>query len=121
MKAIIANSSYSFPKKVYPGLKNLIATIDKWVQKQEPIWEYNRLGIAATGIFIQVTFAAAMISVLGLAGGSMWVASVGILFAFLANSLAFGQVPMPWLLGFFLGSIIVNTAITIYYVIQLLL
>jgi len=120
MKAIITGSSYSFQKKVYPGIKSLITTIDKWVQKQEPVWEYNRLGIAATGIFIQVTFAAAMITILGLAGGSLWIATVGILFAFLANSLAFGQMPMRWLLGFFLLSIIVNTIIAIYYGIQLL-
>ena len=120
MKAIITGPSYTFQKKVYPGIKILITTIDKWVQKQEPIWEYNRLGIAATGIFIQVTFAATMIAILGLACGSLWVASVGILFAFLANSLAFGQMPMRLLLGFFLLSIIVNTAIAIYYGIQLL-
>src|SRR5688572_27245766 len=120
MKAIITGPSYSFQKKVYPGIKSLTTTIDKWVQEQEPIWEYNRLGIAATGIFIQVTFAATMIAILGVAGGSMWIASVGILFAFLANSLAFGQAPMRWLLGFFLVSIIVNTAITIYYGLQFL-
>src|SRR5687768_8615021 len=112
MKAMITLSSYSFQKKVYPGIKILMTTIDKWVQKQEPIWEYNRLGIAATGIFIQVTFAAAMIAILGLAGGTLWVASVGILFSFLANSLAFGQAPMRWLLGCFLLSIIVNAVIT---------
>lgn len=120
MKATITDSSYSFQKKVYPGIKILITTIDKWIQKQEPVWEYNRLGIAATGIFIQVTFAAAMIAILGLAGGSMWIASVGILFAFLANSFAFGQAPMRWLLGFFLLSTIINTTIAIYYGIQLL-
>lgn len=75
---------------------------------------------AAIGVSIQVTIAAAMIAILGLAGGSMWIASVGILFSFLANNLAFDQMRMRWLLGFFLVSIIVITAITIYYGIQLL-
>ena len=120
MKAIITGRSHPFQKILYPGIKNLITAIHNWIQKQEPIWEYNRLGIVAAGIFIQVTFAAIMIALLGLAGGSLLIACVGILLAFLADSLAFGQAPMRWLLGFFLASIIVNTAIAIYYGIQLL-
>jgi hypothetical protein len=99
---------------------NLITTLTRWIEKHEPIWEYNRLGIAAAGIFIQVTFAAIMIATLGLAGGSLLVGGLGMLLAFIANSLAFGQVPMRWLLGVFLSSIVVNIAIIIFYVLQLL-
>ena len=120
MKAITTNTWRPFLKILYPEIKNLITTIHNWMQKKEPTWEYNRLGIVAGGVFIQVTFAATMIALLGLAGGSLVVASVGMLFAFLANSLAFGQAPMRWVLGFFLASIIVNTLIAIYYGIQLL-
>jgi hypothetical protein len=116
----ITGTSYPFGKILYPEIKNIIAGIDKWVQRQEPTWEYNRLGIAATGIFVQVTIAGAMIAFLGLAGGSLWVGSVGMLCAFLANSLAFGQVRMRLLLGSFLLSIIINAAIAIYYGLQLL-
>ena len=116
----ITGTSHTFGKVLYPDIKNIIAAIDKWIQTQEPTWEYNRLGIAATGIFVQVTFAGTMIAILGLTHGSLWIGSVGMLFAFLANSLAFGQVPMRLLRGFFLLSIIVNAAITIYYGLQLL-
>jgi hypothetical protein len=116
----ITGTSHPFRKIIYAEIINLIAAIDKWIERKEPIWEYSRLGISATGIFIQVTFAAAMIAVLGLAGGSMWIGTVGMLFAFLANSLAFGQVPMRWLLGCFLLSIAINISITIYYAIRLL-
>jgi hypothetical protein len=115
----ITGASHSFGKIVYPEIMNLITAIDKWIQSQEPTWEENRLGISAAGIFIQVTFAGAMIAILGLAGGSMWIGTIGMLFAFLANSFAFGQVPMRWLLGFFLLSIVTNTSIAIFYAIHL--
>jgi len=116
----ITGASHPFGKILYPEIKNIIAAIDKWIKRQEPTWDYNRLGIAATGIFVQVTFAAIMIAILGLAGGSLWIGSVGMLFAFLANSLAFGQARMRLLLVFFVLSVIINLAITIYYGLQLL-
>jgi hypothetical protein len=116
----ITGTFHSTGKSVYPQIINLINTIDKWIQRQEPTWEHNRLGIAATGIFIQVTFAGTMIGIVGLAHGSIWVGTFGMLFAFLANSFAFGQVAMRWLLGSFLLSILINTSIAIYYAIQLL-
>lgn len=117
---LTTSTSYPFAKIVYPRIKNIIADINKWIQRQEPIWEYYRFGIAATGIFVQVTFAAIMIAILGLANGSLLIGSIGMLFAFLANSLAFGQAPMRLLLGFFLLSIITNVVIAIYYGLQLL-
>jgi hypothetical protein len=116
----ITDTYHPLGKIVYPEIKSLITAVDKWIERQEPIWEYNRLGISAAGIFIQVTFAGVMIGILGLAGGSMWIGTVGMLFAFLGNSLAFGQVQMRWLLGFFSLSIMINTSIAIYYAIRLL-
>jgi hypothetical protein len=116
----ITGTSHPLGEIICQEIKKSITAIDKWVDTREPIWEYNRLGISATGIFVQVTFAATMVAMLGLAGGSLLIGTVGMLFAFLANSMAFGQVPMRWLLGFFLLSIITNTSIAIYYAIQLL-
>jgi hypothetical protein len=116
----ITGTSHPFGKIPYPEIKNIIASIDKWIQTQEPTWEYNRLGIAATGIFVQVTFAALMVAMLGLAHGSLLIGTVGMLFAFIANSLAFCQAPMRLLILFFLLSVIINAAITIYYGLQLL-
>lgn len=116
----ITGTVHFIGKIVYPEITNLISGIDKWVERHEPAWEYNRLGISAGGIFIQVTFAAIMIAMLGMAGGSMWIGTIGMLFAFVANSMAFGQVRMRLLLGFFLLSIIINTSIAIFYAIQLL-
>src|SRR5687767_1997189 len=115
----ITDTSHSIERLVmYTEITNLITTITRWIQKHEPTWEYNRLGIAAAGIFIQVTFAAIMIATLGLAGGSLFVGGLGMLLAFIANSLAFGQVPMRWLLGVFLVSIILNATLSIYYGLQ---
>lgn len=112
----------SFPlvKTVYPEIVHKISTLNKWIQRQEPMWEYNRFGIAAAGILIQVTFAGVMIAMVGLAHGSMWVATIGMLFAFVTNSVAFGQVAMRWLLGFFVLSITVNATIALFYATQLL-
>lgn len=93
----------------------LIQSIKKWITTREPVWEYNRLGIAATGIFIQVTFAAGMILVLGATGASPFLYGIGIFFAFIADSLAFAQAPMRWVLGTFLASIIVNLSLMLYY------
>lgn len=90
-------------------------SIKSWINTHEPAWEYNRLGIAAVGIFIQVTFAAGMILVLGATGASPFLYCTGIFFAFLADSLAFAQAPMRWVLGAFLASSVVNLSLMLYY------
>ena len=95
-------------------------SLGRWIKNQEPLWEQNRLGIAATGILIQVTFAGAMIAVLGAAGAPPLVYTFGILMAFLADSLAFAQARMRWVLAIFLLSSILNFALTIIYGLQLI-
>ncbi len=100
-------------KPAFP--KNLSA----WIKTQEPIWEANRLGISATGIFIQVTFAAAMIALLGIAGAPVVVYTIGTFFAFIANSLSFAQAPVKIILVMFLVSILVNSSLALYYVIKM--
>jgi hypothetical protein len=121
MKAIITNTHHPFINSVYKGKKNWIKTFIAWAKRNEPMWELNRLGITATGILIQVTVAAAMVGLLGLASVNVWVASPGILLAFLANSVAYGQAAMRWVLGFFIISMVVNGALAVYFAIQLLL
>lgn len=96
-------------------------TLKNWVLTQEPTWEYNRLGITATGIFIQVTFAGAMILILGAAGADPFIYSIGIFFAFMADSFAFAQAPMRWVIAIFALSIAVNFVLMLFYGILLLL
>ncbi|HEV9038167.1 MAG TPA: hypothetical protein VGQ51_16145 [Puia sp.] len=98
----------------------LIQSLTNWVRTREPIWEQNRLGIAAAGILIQVTFAGAMILILGEAGASPLIFTFGILMAFLADSLAFAQAPMRWLLAIFVLSSGVNLVLSIIYGLMLL-
>ncbi|CAN5620750.1 hypothetical protein BH11BAC3_BH11BAC3_01870 [soil metagenome] len=120
MKTITVNTATSFPHVQYRHQQSFLTTIKTWIKEQEPLWEYNRLGIAATGIFIQVTFAAAMISILALANASPWIYGIGILFAFMANSIAFAQSPMRWVLAIFVVSILLNFSLALLYGIPLL-
>jgi hypothetical protein len=96
----------------------ILQVFKTWLNGKEPLWEENRLGISATGVFIQVTFAGAMILILGAAGAPPLAYGLGIFFAFLADSLAFAQAPMRWVLGTFLASIVVNLALTVFYLLQ---
>lgn len=108
------------PDRISAKIDNRIQSLKKWVQTQEPVWEYNRLGIAASGIFIQVTFAGAMILILGAAGASPFIYSIGIFLAFMADSLAFAQARMRWVLATFVVSIVVNFILTVVYLFVLL-
>ena len=56
-------------------------------KENEAGWQFNRLGLTATGIFIQVTVAKAMFGLTGISEVSIWVASRGILQTFLLNSI----------------------------------
>lgn len=107
-------ASYSAKKE------NTFHSLANWIRTQEPLWEQNRLGITATGIFIQVTFAGTMIFILGAAGASPLVYTFGIGLAFLADSLAFAQAPMRWVLGIFVLSSVINLALSIIYGLTLL-
>ena len=91
-----------------------------WIKQQTPVWEYNKFGIAATGIFIQVLVAGIMIGLLGLAGGSLWIAGIGVFFAFMANSIAFAQVQALWIVSALIASLVVNITIAFYYAAVLL-
>lgn len=86
-----------------------------WVQKQEPLWEHNRLGIAATGILLQVTAAGAMILILGAAGANPFIYTFGIFLAFMADSLAFAQARMRWVMAAFAASIVINVVLAAAY------
>jgi len=123
MKAHTTNPLHSVylsdthPTRIVPAtrLSHTTRSLKRWITAREPVWEYNRLGIAATGIFIQVTFAAGMILILGATGASPFLYGTGIFLAFIADSLAFAQAPMRWVLGTFLASIIVNLSLMLYY------
>ncbi len=91
-----------------------------WIKRNEPVWAENRLGITATGIFLQVTFAAVMICVAGMTGGSPIAFGTGILFAFMADSLVLAQAPMRWVIAVIAASILVNIGLTIAFAMHLL-
>lgn len=91
----------------------------KWLKKQEPVWEDNRIGITATGIFLQVTVAAVMICLAGMSGGSPFAFGAGILFAFIADSLVLAQSPMRWIIGMIGASILVNLSLAVYFSVQM--
>jgi len=94
---------------------NILSGLKNWIVEQEPGWEDARITISAVGIFIQVTIAGIMIGVLSALGAPPLVYSIGILFAFLGDSIAFGQAPMRWVLGLFAASVVVNILLTLYY------
>jgi hypothetical protein len=100
--------------------QSLAAIIKNWINKNEATWEYNRLGISAVGIFIQVTFAAAMIVILPMANASPWAYGTGVFLAFMANSIAFAQAPIRWVLGIFAASIVINLVLSLVYIVPLL-
>lgn len=91
-----------------------------WVTKHEPVWENNRIGITATGIFLQVTVAAFMICIAGMTGASPIAFGVGILFAFMADSLVLAQAPMRWVMGVLAASILVNAVLVVLFLMHLL-
>lgn len=91
-----------------------------WIKRNGPVWEENRIGITATGIFIQVTVAAIMIGIAGATGGSPIAFGTGILFAFMADSLVLAQAPMRWVIAVIAASILVNIGLTIAFAMHLL-
>ncbi|HEY4207319.1 MAG TPA: hypothetical protein VGM31_10930 [Puia sp.] len=97
-----------------------LTSFKNWVKKNEPDWEYNRLGISAAGIFIQVTLAGLMMGILGVADASPFVYTIGILFSFMANSLAFAQCKMRWVLGIMVASVVLDIVLMLYYGLPLL-
>lgn len=112
---------HSSPTRPFSHNKpGVLANLKRWIEKKEPVWEYNRLGIVASGILIQVTFAGAMMGILSLAGASPFVYSTGIFFSFMANSFAFAQRPMRWVLGLMAASIVLDVFLLLIYGIRLL-
>jgi hypothetical protein len=110
-----------FPKGLFYYNKfGVFVHLKGWIKEQEPGWEYNRLGISGAGILIQVTFAGAMMGVLALAGASPFVYSIGALFAFMANSFVFAQLPMRWVLGVMMVGIVLDILFMLIYGIPLL-
>ncbi|MEP7143900.1 MAG: hypothetical protein ABI707_13555 [Ferruginibacter sp.] len=121
MKVLTAGTHATFDHVHFHQHQNILIGIKKWVEAQEPMWDYYRFGIAATGIFIQVTVAAFMIGILGMAGASFWIYGIGIFLAFISNSIAFASSPMRLVLGLFVVSIVVNFSLILCYGIPLLL
>ncbi|HVS98785.1 MAG TPA: cyclic nucleotide-binding domain-containing protein [Puia sp.] len=70
---------------------------------------------AATGILLQVTAAGAMILILGAAGANPFIYTFGIFLAFMADSLAFAQARMRWVMGAFAASIAINLVLAAAY------
>jgi hypothetical protein len=120
MKSTALNTGHSSLNIIsYPKFAAL-TNIKRWLKSQEPVWQYNRLGISTVAIFLQVTFAGAMVSILAMAGASPFVYSTGILFSFMANSFAFAQLPMRWVLGGVMASIVLDVLLIIIYGLQLI-
>ena len=121
MKTLLAGIYTSFVHLHYQPKKSVLTTFKHWVKQQQRVWEYNRLGISTIGIILQVTFAGAMMGILGLAGASPWVYSVAILFSFMANSVSFAQCPMRWVIGVTMASIGLDILLITYYGLELML
>jgi hypothetical protein len=62
-----------------------------------------------------------MIGLISAAGAPPLVYSIGIFFAFMADSIAFGQAPMRWVVGLFVLSSLVNAGLTLYYAVQMII
>lgn len=101
----------------YKG-KDILSLCREYIHKNEELWEYNKLGIGAVGVYLQVMIAGLMIATLGMAHGNLWVGSIGILFAFMANSIVFIQPRILWMIFSIICSMIVNASIAIYYVLS---
>jgi hypothetical protein len=91
-----------------------------WYKKIEPSVEFNRFGITAALILIQVSVAGFNVVIPALAGASVWLMAPGILMAFLANSIAFAQLNMRVVLATFALSILINAIISLYCLVQLM-
>lgn len=101
----------------YKG-KSILSSCRKYIRKNEELWEYNKLGIGAAGVLLQVTIAGVMVAILGMTHGSMWVGGIGILFAFMANSFVFIQSRVLWIIFSVMSSMLVNASIAIYYLLS---
>lgn len=102
------------------GKPALFSGINAWIKAKSPFFEENRLGITATGIFIQVTVAAIMICLAGMSGASPFVFGAGILFAFMADSMVLAQASMKWVIGMIGASILVNLGLAVYFGAQMI-
>ena len=120
MKTTTLDTHHWSKRPFYHNKFGVFAHLKGWIKVQEPGWEHNRLGISGAGIFIQVTFAGAMMGVLSLAGASPFVYTAGALFAFMANSFAFAQLPMRWVLGVMMAGIVLDILLILIYGIPLL-
>ena len=121
MRVISAESHSSYQDLHNHPHQTVLSIFKNWVDANEPRWSFYRFGIVATGILIQVTVAASAVAVLGMSGAPSWVFGIGILFAFMANSIAFAESQMRLVLGVLVASIIVNLAIALAYGLPLLI
>ena len=91
-----------------------------WIQKIITKSEANRLGLVAALVLLQVSVAGFNVVIPPMIGASVWLMAPGIFLVFLANSFAFAQMNMKFVLTGFALSILVNAAISIYSVVLLL-
>lgn len=91
-------------------------SLTSWYKKFEPVIEYNRFGITAALVLLQVSIAGFNVVVPAIAGASIWFMAPGIALAFLSNSIAFAQMKMKFVLIAFALSMLVNAAISLYFV-----
>ena len=121
METLAAGGNSPAKEGLFHRELNILSGLKSWITEQEPRWEAARITISGVGIFIQVTVAGIMIGVLSALGAPPLAYSIGILFAFLGDSIAFGQAPMRWVLGLFAASVAVNALLTLYYAAQYLI
>jgi hypothetical protein len=121
MKAVSGDRRHSLLGVFFHYEHDRLISFENWIKKSEPEWEFSRIAIVGVGIFIQVTVAGLMIAVLSAAGAPPLIYSIGIFLAFMADSIAFGQAPMRWVLGLFAASTVINFLLTLLYLVKLLI
>jgi hypothetical protein len=101
------------------GRKRNAFSIIKWYKEHEPALEMNRFGLTAALVLLQVSIAGFNVVIPALAGASVWIMAPGIAMAFLSNSIAFAQMNMKWVLAGFALSMLINGAISLYFLFQI--
>ena len=114
MQSIAINNVRSSAKNV--RTKSISDNINSLVAKAEE----SRLGVVAALILLQVTIAGFNVVIPPMIGVSSYLMAPGIIMTFLANAIALAQCNMRYVLAFFLLSMTVNAAISIYCFVQLI-
>lgn len=95
-------------------------SLSTWYESLKPAIDENRIGMVVTLMLLQVSIACFNVVIPPMAGASIWVITPGIFLTFIANGLALAQMRMNWIFINFGLSMIINAAVSIYYLIELL-